>query len=453
MSLKEASRAGLVRAARDGKITNAEGATALEMSVRQFRRLRAAYRDKGARGLVHGNRGQPSPRRLAAPEREKIVALMVGKYLGFNDCHLTDKLNKVEKLPLSRELVRRLRLEAKLPAKHKRRAPRHRQRRERAARVGALVLIDGSQHDWLEGRGPVFTLVGAIDDATSRILALAVREQEDLHGYLDMLGQVLTQDGVPVALYGDRFGALIRNDGHWSVEEELAGRQHPTPFGQVLEELGIAFIAAHSPQAKGRIERLWKTLQDRLISELRLLGLTTPEQVVAYLPTFIVEHNANFAVAAHAGDTAWRTAPRQVEHLLACRYTRKVARDNTAALPGRWIQLPPRAQGRSWQGCTVEVRECLDGSALVLHRGEIITRQGPLTTPFTLVYRQGGHARRRCPENFAPVPPRPPTRPVAATPKNRRGQITNVRRPSPTHPWKGHNPRPPQPPAGAGGRT
>lgn len=436
MSQKEVPRAGLVRAARDGKITNAEGASALGISVRQFRRLRAAHRDQGDQGLVHGSRGQPSPRRRSAEEREQIVALMVGKYVGFNDCHLTEKLRKVEKLTLSRELVRRLRLEAKLPAKHKRRAPKHRRRRERAARAGALVLIDGSRHDWLEGRGPVFTLVGAIDDATSRILALAVREQEDLHGYMDMLAQVLDRHGVPVAFYGDRFGALVRNDDHWSVEEQLAGRQHPTQFGRLLEALGTAFIAARSPQAKGRVERMWKTLQDRLISEIRLLGLTTAEQVAAYLPTFIAEHNANFAVAAREGDSAWRSAPRQVEHLLACRYTRKVARDNTASIPGRWIQLPARAHGRSWQGCTVEVRECLDGSALVLYRGEIVARQDPLLAPFTLVNRESHHSRQRCPENFTPVPPPPTAPPAKAAPRNRRGQITNVRTPAADHRWR-----------------
>lgn len=447
MSQKEAPRAGLVRAARDGKMTNAEGAGALGISVRQFRRLRAAYRDEGARGLVHGNRGQPSPRRLAPEERARIVALMLGKYVGFNDCHLTEKLRTVEKLTLSRELVRRLRLEAKLPAKRKRRAPKHRRRRERAGRMGALVLIDGSRHDWLEGRGSAFTLVGAIDDATGRILALALRQDEDLHGYFAMFGQLLEQHGLPVALYGDRFGALVRNDDHWTPEEQLAGRQQPTQFGQLLEELGVAFIAAHSPQAKGRIERLWETLQDRLISELRLLGLSTAEQVVAYLPTFITEHNAKFAVAAREAEPAWRAAPPHVERLLACRYTRTVSRDNTASIPGRWIQLPARAHGRSWQGCRVEVRECLDGSAIVLHGGQVIARQCPHPAPFTLVYREGGHGRRRCPGNFTPVPPLTPKPPVEAAPKNRRGQITNIRKPAPTHPWKGRNPVQPQPPA------
>jgi hypothetical protein len=427
-------------------MTNAEGAGALGISVRQFRRLRAAYRDEGALGLVHGNRGQPSPRRLSAEERERIVALMVGRYAGFNDCHLTEKLRTVEKLTLSRELVRRLRLEANLPAKRKRRAPKHRRRRERAGRMGALVLVDGSRHDWLEGRGPAFTLVGAIDDATGWILALVIREEEDLHGYFAMFGQVLEQHGLPAALYGDRFGALVRNDDHWTPEEQLAGRQDPTQFGQLLEELGVAFVAAHSPQAKGRIERLWETLQDRLISELRLLGLATAEQVAGYLPTFIAEHNAKFAVAAREVQGAWRAVPPLIERLLACRYTRTVSRDNTASIPGRWIQLPPRAHGRSWQGSRVEVRECLDGSALVLHRGQVVARQAPPAAPFTLVYREGGHARRRCPGNFTPVPPPTPQPPVAVTPKDRRGQITNIRRPASMHPWKGRNPSPPQPP-------
>jgi transposase len=366
MRQKEAPRPGRLRAEEHGRISNAEGARAAGLSVRQFRRLRAVYRAEGVEGLMHGNRGRPSARRLSDEQRQRVVDLINQKYAGFNDCHLTEKLRTVEKIVLSRALVRRIRHEAGLPAKRKRRAPKHRKRRDREAREGALVLIDG----------------------------------------------------------------------HWSVEEQLAGRQRPTQFGQLLEDLGIAFIAAHSPQAKGRVERMWETLQDRLISELRLLGLTTPEQVEAYLPQFIAEFNARFAVAARERDAAWRSAPRNIERLLACRYTRKVARDNTASLPGRWIQLPPRAHGRSWQGCKVEVRECLDGTALVLHRGEVVARQAPPATPFTLVYREGGHGRRRCPENFTPAPPPAPTPPPRSARRNRRGQLTNIRPPARKHPWR-----------------
>lgn len=436
MSQKEAPRAGLVEAALAGKITNKEGARALGISSRQFRRLRATYRQEGAQGLVHGNRGRPSPRRTPAEERERVVALMEGKYLGFNDCHLREKLCEVEQLQVSRELVRQLRLEARLPARRKRRAPEHRRRRERSARMGAMVLIDGSRHDWLEGRGPVFTLVGAIDDATGQILSLIVREQEDLHGYMAMLGQILHQHGIPLTLYGDRFGALVRNDDHWSIEEQLEGRQRPTLFGRLLEELGIAFIAAHSPQAKGRVERMWETLQDRLISELRLLGLTTAEQVVEYLPTFIAAHNARFAVPARESEAAWRSAPRRIDQLLACRYARKVARDNTASIPGRWIQLPPRAHGRSWQGCSVEVRECLDGSALVMHEGAIVARQGPLHASFTLVNREDRRAKERCPENFASVPRAPVAAVTTTATKKPPAERWSSNKPAAGHPWR-----------------
>lgn len=442
MSQKEANRPGLVQAAEKQQITNAEGAAALGLTIRQFRRLRADYRGSGVEGLLHGNRGRSSPKRLSEETRKQVLDLMVGKYLGFNDSHLTEKLRTVEKLALSREMVRRIRIEAKLPAKRKRRSPKHHHRRQRKAREGAMVLIDGSRHDWLEGRGPMFTLVGAIDDATGRVLALIVREQEDMHGYMALLEAVVSGHGVPLAFYGDRFGALVRNDDHWTLQEQLEGRQQPTAFGLLLEKLGTAFIPARSPQAKGRIERLWETLQDRLVSEMRLLGLATLEQVVEYLPRFIAEHNARFGKAAAEAERAWRPAPRALDDLLGCSYPRKVARDNTVSIRGRWIQLPARAHGRSWQNCSVEVRECLNGSAIVLHRGVVVARQSAPAGLFTLVQRDSGIAKERCPENFA-APHRVEPRPARKKKRlDRRGNLTNIRKQAEDHAWR----RPYKPP-------
>jgi hypothetical protein len=217
-------------------------------------------------------------------------------------------------------------------------------------------------------------------------------------------------------------------------------------FGRILGELGVTFIAAQSPQAKGRVERMWGTLQDRLVSELRLLGLTTPEQVCVHLPRLIAEHNARFAKPARESERAWRAAPRNLERLLACRYERKVARDNTVTIPGRWFQLPARAHGRSWQGCSVEVRECLDGSAFVFHRDVVIARQPPLEGGFTLVHRDGSNARRRCPENFSKPPERSAAAPEKPRPMNRRGQLTNMRNQAADHPWR-KKALPPQPAA------
>ena len=183
MSRKEAPRAGLLKAALAGKVTNADGAAALHMTVRQFQRLKRRFRDGGLRALVHGLRGRPSNHRSPPELREQIAALLTTTYAGFNDVHLTEKLQEAHHLPISRSTVRRLRRALGQPAARRRRAPLHRSRRPREAALGRLVQIDGSPFDWLEGRGPAMTLLGAIDDATSTVTALHFRPTEDLHGY------------------------------------------------------------------------------------------------------------------------------------------------------------------------------------------------------------------------------------------------------------------------------
>ncbi len=172
MSRKEVPRAGLLRAALKGQVTNRQVATALHLSVRQVQRLKRRFKRDGPRGLLHRTRGRPSPRRLPAALREQVTHLLQTTYAGFNDCHLTEKLQEVHRLPLSRASVRRIRQALGLPAKHRRRPRQHRTRRIPEAQMGALVQLDGSPFDWLEGRGPEMTLLGAIDDATSTVLAL-----------------------------------------------------------------------------------------------------------------------------------------------------------------------------------------------------------------------------------------------------------------------------------------
>jgi hypothetical protein len=176
-------------------------------------------------------------------------------------------------LLVSRESVRRLRRELGVAPRHRRRPPQGRRRRTPESAQGAKVQIDGSPFAWLGAGGPPLMLLGAIDDATSEILALQFRPAEDVHGYTTLFQQLFTTHGLPLAIYGDRLNLLVRNDRHWSVAKELAGTQFPTHLGRMLQDLGIAYIAAHSPQAKGRVERLWATLQDRLVSELRARGV------------------------------------------------------------------------------------------------------------------------------------------------------------------------------------
>lgn len=442
MSRKEARRPGLIQAAIDERITNEEGARALGLSVRQFQRLKSRYRSGGLKTLLHGNRGRPSWRRIPADVRDRVAQLARTTYAGFNDHHLSEKLREVEGIAISRELLRRIRRDAGIAPARRRRPVKHRARRLREARRGAMVLVDASEFQWLGGDRKI-TLVGAIDDATGEILALHFRPHEDLHGYAEILRRMAQSHGLPVQLYGDRLAVFVRNDEHWSLEEELAGSRKPTHFGQILNELAVGYIAAQSPQAKGRIERLWNTLQDRLSSELRLRRVTTTRDAEDFLLPFIRDYNQRFAIAPRDVHHAWRRPPQLLAHALACRYDRVVARDNTVSIPGRWAQIPPGPARRSYHGRRVQVRELLDGRLLVFLENRLIASQPRPHGPFQLTSREGGGAKGRLLDRGlyrskpvtlklakpAPSSPKAPTRTPWAT---RRRHIAS---PPPTHPW------------------
>ena len=438
MSRKEARRPGLVQLAVAGAITPAAGAHGLKLSPRQFRRLMARYRAEGVRGLVHRLRGRPSPRALEVEIRDRVRALIQTTYREFNDCHCTEKLREVEGLAVSRDTVRRLRRSLGLPPKRRRRPRQHRARRPRHPAMGSLVLVDGSQFDWL-GTGHPVCLLGAIDDATSTVLALHFRPAEDLHGYLTLLGRLADHHGLPVTLYGDRLGVFVRNDAHWTLAEELQGAQHPTQFGQILRDLGIGYIAAHSPEAKGRIERLWATLQDRLVAELRLRGLHTVGRAEAFLPTYLADHNRRFAHPPAAAGAAWRRPPRDLADRLSCRYTRRVARDNTVRLGPRRAQIPRGPHRRSYAGCRVELRECLDGRLLVDYQSTRLATDPAPAAAFVLAPRRAPRlpASRRSSDEGGRDLPLAPHR--AASPRAALAALAQSLRPrAGRHPWRRH---------------
>ncbi len=439
MGTRDARRLGLVKAAEQGRVTNREAAQALDLSVRQFRRLRKQVRERGPKGIVHGNRGRRSTRGLAEELRQRVVTLLTGT-VKLNDHHVADLLAE-DQLTVSPATVRRIRHALKLPAKRRRRPPQHHRRRARKPRRGELVLIDGSPFQWFDTIGPAWSLIGAVDDATSAILHLTLRPTEDLHGYVTLLEGVIRTHGVPVCLYGDRSGILIRNDHHWTLAEELQGEQRPTQFGRMLAELGVGFIPARSPQAKGRIERLWATLQDRLAAELRLRGITDAQAASAYLSRFIAAHNRRRALPPAESISAFRAAPRDLDRILACSYVRVVARDNTVTIPGRWMQVPPGPHRRSWHKARVEVRELLDGRLWVLHpRYGLIAQQPAPHVPFTLESRSAERSRRARAQNGFPgsrqSPDREPTRLQTRPRSSKLGVLTHIRRPPENHPWQ-----------------
>ena len=433
MSRKELPRAGLLAAAVAGRISNREGAAAVRATPRQFQRLKQRFRLGGALAVRHQGRGRPSHRRLPATLCAQVQALLRDRYAGFNDTHCTEKLRELHGLAISRESVRRLRRSLGVPALHRRRPPQHRSRRPRETAAGQLLQIDGSSFDWLEGRGPTMTLLGAIDDATSEVIALHFRPTEDLHGYATLLHQVFTTVGLPVALYGDGVNILARTDRHWTLAEQVAGTQAPTHLGRVLHELGIGYVQARSPQGKGRVERLWGTLQDRLVSELRLRAVATRAAANAFLPAFLADFNRRFMRPPAQPQAVWRRPPRDLDLVLSCRYTRVVARDNTLRLGPRLLQIPRGPHGRSYARRRVEVRELLDGRLVGLADGQIIARAPTPDPDFTLTPRSHPSAQR--------PRPRRPAAPRLATALAQLAAALPVL-PARPHPWRrAYNPR------------
>jgi transposase len=361
LSQKELQRVNIISSCIKGEMACARAAGLLGLSVRHIKRLKKRLREGREAALAHANRGRPSPRRLPASIREIIVALARSKYAGFNDHHLAEKLKDVEGLRLSRETVRRVLRQQGLGSPRKRRAPAHRQRRPRVAREGQLVQLDGSPHDWLEGRGPRLTLLGMQDDASGKILAAQFFLSETSEGYFHLLQSLLRRFGVPTAFYGDRSGVFVRHEEHWSLEEELAGQRQPTQFGRALADLGITFIVALSPQAKGRVERLWGVLQDRLCSELRLAHACDLDSANAVLRKFIAEYNRRFARTPRDTQKAWRPAPENLERICAFRHERVVSNDNVVQWEGRLLQIPQQQRRFSFAGAKVQLYQTLDG--------------------------------------------------------------------------------------------
>jgi transposase len=359
LSQKELQRVKVIENAVQGRLTTARAAELLQLSERQVKRLKSVYEDRDAAWVHHGNTGREPANTLDQEVRQKVLDLARGKYVGFNDSHLHEKLTKAEGLQLSRPSVRRILREAGLRSPRKRRPPKYRSRRERRPQEGMLLQLDASRHDWLESRGPSLTLFGFADDATNRIpVAHFQFEHEDSAGYLRLFRNLVETAGVPLAIYRDQHGTMQRNDKNWSVAEQLAGRQFPTQVGRALEEMGIEAVVARSPQAKGRIERTWRTLQDRLTSELRLAQAATLDQANTVLARFLADYNLQFVKPAARSGVAWRKLDSRLDlnYIFSLRYERKVGNDHViAALPNMPVQLPRPASGLGYAGKKVEV--------------------------------------------------------------------------------------------------
>ncbi len=367
LSQKELNRVAVITECVKGTTRVRRAAALLQLSPRQVKRLKRKLRSGGAAAMAHAGRGRASPRRTPAPVRQRLLHLARTTYAGFNDHHLTEKLREVEGIRIGRETLRQLLRATGIGPPRQRRPPAHRQRRPRRLREGEMLQVDGSPHDWLEGRGPQITLLGFQDDATSKVVGAEFFPTETAYGYFRVFRGVLRRYGVPLSLYGDRCGVFVRNDDHWTLQEELAGRRQPPQFGRALEQLGITFIAALSPQAKGRIERLWGVFQDRLRSELRLAGAADRATANQVLRRFLPDYNRRFGRAPAQAEKAWRAAPRDLDRLCCFLHERIVSNDNVVQWDGRRFQIPPQPRRFSFAGARVQLVQDLAGRIAVYH--------------------------------------------------------------------------------------
>jgi len=412
LTQKEQGRLQTLNRVLEGWMGIREAAYILGLSERPTWRLLAAYRKHGAKALSHGNRGSRPSNATSSMVQEKVVTLARERYQGFNHTHLTELLAEREGVVVSRSTVRRLLVEAGLPSPRHRRSPRHRCRRVRMPQEGMFLQIDGSYHRWLGEQGPWFTLLLAVDDATGTAPYALFSDREDTENYFRLMIGIIQRRGIPLALYSDRH-IVFRNPRPASdnLEPFIADKRKPTQFGRAMRELGITHVFAHSPEAKGRVERANGTFQDRLVAELRLAGASTLMEANKILESFLLRFNERFGVPAAQPELAYRPIDPglDIDGVLCIKEKRRMARDNTVRYHGRTLQLFPGTERTSYAGTRVEVQERLDGRLLVSCQGNILTPEeapplaAELRASVDAYHAHGGWAKLAEEELYDPI--------------------------------------------------
>lgn len=343
LSIAEAKRLALIENAIQGERTVADVAALLGLSERHVKRLKKGVKEHGPAYLVHGNRGRTPANAIKEGAKETILTMAIEDFRDTSCEHMSELLEEHKNISVSAKSIIRILKRAGLPLRYSKKQPRRRRSRDRMPRRGMLLQCDASPFHWLENRASGMSLHGAIDDATSQVVALYFRPTEDLHGYMMMLKQVINNHGVPRAIYSDRHSIFFSpKKDKLSIEEELAGKMAAlTQFGTALSLFGINHIAARTAQAKGRVERLWETLQSRLVVEMRIAGINTIEDANAFLPGFIYKFNQRFAVKPKEDKDDFEPSPdkKLVEEYLSYREKRSASTGSTISYYGVTYQL------------------------------------------------------------------------------------------------------------------
>ena len=359
MSQKERARVVVMKQVAERALSIVEASEVLGLSYRQAKRVWGRYQLSGDGGLVHAARGRPGKRAKPAELRARILARYEERYPDFGPTLAAEYLAE-EGLKVDHETLRRWLLAQGKP-RMRRRRQRHRQWRERKPCFGAMVQLDGSHHDWFEGRAPKCVLMVMVDDATNRVWAQFFEEETTRASY-DMLEGWVRRWGLPQSLYVDK-DSIYRCEGVGSIAEQLAGKEPQTQFGRAMEQLGVELILANSPQAKGRVERMNGTLQDRLVKALRLASISDIVKANEFLAKeFLSGFNRKFEVEPASQADAHRGVPRELNQVLSWEEERVVQNDWTVVCKGQWYQLDRRHESLSLAGKKVIVRTLRDGT-------------------------------------------------------------------------------------------
>lgn len=378
-TMQDMKRYSVVKAVMDRKMTTSEGAAALGLSVRQLKRIKKRVRRNGMAGIRHGNCGRPPAHAFPETFKKRVTKVVKRRYMDFNFSHLSEMLEEEEQIRINRETLR-LWLRPLGFGGKVRKQPRHRKRRQRCAKMGQMLFLDGSPHRWFGNIES--TLLLCTDDATGKPLYGVFRKEEDLEGCFAVCQEVFTRYGLPATFYLDRasqFTTTRRGGLHVHQRDE-----QPTQFERAMGELAIRLIFADSPEARGRAERINQTFQDRLVAELRLRGITTAHVATTYLnKVFIPRYR--FGMLPEDDKPAWRRLGPEIDlrHILCRRVVRTVNKDNTVSVDGQILQILPTRTRLSFVKAKVTVNLWLDGSWHVIHQehGELPCKLLPRARP------------------------------------------------------------------------
>lgn len=366
MNVKEAVRLAVVRQVLEGQLKQAQAAHKLGLSQRQIKRLCKRVREEGDAGLISKRRGQRSQRKIDDGVRQGALELVRQRYSDFGPELAREHLGAEHGFAHSTETLRGWMIQAGLWTPKRRRAQRVHSPRARRACLGELVQIDGSHHDWFEGRSPKCCLIAFIDDATGRVLGARFEATKTTQGYMGVLERYVAEHGAPLALYSDRHSIFTKHD---------AEVPQPTQFERALLQLDIESICAHSPQAKGRIERLFQTLQDRLCKAMRLAGISSMEQANAWLGAYLGAHNARFAVPAlEAADMhrPWQGSAHALARICALHHQRQLSAQGSCRFEGAILQIEANQPHAPKASATVDIVQFADGRLELSWRTQLL---------------------------------------------------------------------------------